>query len=175
MGSLASPYGGIVSEADTTGAADAADAAAEASGRPQEAVRVAQIIKALIPTLAGSETRRALVEELHTLLSRVSETGDKDLQRATARAFADAKGPQALYEMENSMRGNWYQDAENGTMSRISKIFALPGAVCKAAINHRRCSNDKQAAAMMCCAEGGDCCWAATSNPPPRTPEVAVN
>ena len=93
----------------------------------------------------------------------------------SAFAFADAKGAQALYEMENSMRGNWYQDAENGTMSRISKIFALPGAVCKAAINHRRCSNDKQAAAMMCCAEGGDCCWAATSNPPPRTPEVAAN
>ena len=139
--------------------AAAADGAAEAAVASEEDRRVAQIIEGLKPTLAGSETRRVLVDELFTLLSRVSADGDKALQSATARAFADAKGPQVLYEIENSMRGNWYADAKNGTMSKITKIFQLKGAVCKSAINWRNSSHRQQAAAAMC-TPGAECCWA---------------
>ena len=104
-----------------------------------------------------------MVEELHVLLSHVSETGSRPVQRATARAFAEAKGPQVLWEIENSMRGNWVSDAKNGTMSKISKIFELPGAVCKAAINYRKRNVNKQVATMCTpdCDPDDECCWAA--------------
>jgi len=149
------------------GASDAAAAAVvdlvEADVTPSEDERVKQIVEVLKPTLAGSELRRALVEQLHELLSTVSQTGSDAVQSATARAFADAKGPQVLWEMESSMRGNWVADAKNGTMSRISKIFELPGAVCKAAINYRKRNGNKQAAAMCTfgCSPDDECCWAA--------------
>ena len=120
--------------------------------------RVAPIIAALTPTLAGSETRRALVEELHTLLSGVSESGSKALQSATARAFAQAKAAEVLTQIEHSMRGNWHIDAKNGTMSRITKIFELPSAVCRNDINYRNKShNDQVDQAKADCDVG--CCF----------------
>ena len=166
LGGAMEPDGNSAMSKDA-GVADAAAAmvAPTVAGATREVVRVAQIIEALKPTLAGSETRRALVEELHTILSHVSETGSDSLQRMTARAFADAKGPQVLWEIENSMRGNWVNDAKNGTMSKISKIFELPGAVCKAAINYRKHNANKQVAAMCtpdCNPDDDDCCWASS-------------
>lgn len=177
-GSLASADRSVFGEGTDAGANARAEGAAvgvgsaakgmEAGVAPLDddecvAEEVAKIIEALKPTLAGSETRRARVEELHALLSRVSKTNSKQVQKATARSFAQAKGPQVLWEIENSMRGNWVADAKNGTMSKISKIFELPGAVCKAAMNHRKLNSSKQGATMCtpACTPDDDCCWAA--------------
>jgi len=145
------------------GAGNAAEV--EADDTPPEATRVAEIIQTLIPTLAGSEERRVLVEELHALLSCVSESGSKPVQRATARAFTDAKGAQVLYDIETLMRGNWRADAKNGTLSKISRIFELPGAICKNAAQQRNKSHSDQSAqaAANCTA---DCCWGAADEPP---------
>ena len=97
--------------------------------------RVAPIIAALTPTLAGSETRRALVEELHTLLSGVSESGSKALQSATARAFAQAKAAEVLTQIEHSMRQlahrreEWHDEPDHEDLE-------LPSAVCRNDINY---------------------------------------
>ena len=130
--------------------------------QPPEAQRVAHFIAALKPTLAGSELRRALVEELHSLLSRVSETGAKPVQSATARAFADAEGPQVLIDIERSMRGQWHLDAKNGTLSRITKIFELPGAVCKASKHDRARTHSDQIEQSAAACTDKNCCWAAS-------------
>ena len=132
---------------------------------------MAQIIHALIPTLAGTEERRALVDELYTLLSRVSESGSKREQRATARAFNAAKGPQVLYDIETLMNGNWRADAKNGTLSKISRIFELKGAICKSAVQRRNRSHSEQSAqaAANCAAE---CCISIGEEDPAFCPRV---
>ena len=111
----------------------------------------------LTPTLAGSETRRALVEELHTLLSGVSERLEGFAERDSTRV-CPGQAAEVLTQIEHSMRGNWHIDAKNGTMSRITKIFELPSAVCRNDINYRNKShNDQVDQAKADCDVG--CCF----------------
>jgi len=153
--------GGVGGDADGGGADGGGGAGGDGSGggadsggdaAVAEDERVVELLDALRPTLAGSEARRALVEELHALLARVAEEGSKQLQRVTVRAFVDAEGPEILYEMESSMRGNWMADAKNGTLSNLSKISRLPGAIGRAVYNYRGMHDrNKQAAADRTC------------------------
>ena len=76
--------------------------------------RVTLLLHRLRPTTAGSEERKLIVAALLALLETVTESGSKQVQKATARAFVDAEGPELLYSMESSMGGNWMADAKNG-------------------------------------------------------------
>jgi len=89
---------------------------------PEE--RVAPLLDELRTTMAGSETRRLLVIELSELLT--AEAGNKRV----ANEFLDAEGPEVVYDISSSMRGNWMADAKNGTMSRRSSRVRVPSWQC---------------------------------------------
>ena len=44
--------------------------------------------------------------------------------------FLDAEGPEVVYDISSSMRGNWMADAKNGTMSRRSSRVRVPSWQC---------------------------------------------
>ena len=119
-------------ELDTSKAAKsevtAAEPAPDATLAKSRTERLVPLLDELKDTMAGSETRRVLVQELHEILEQASALKPKE-QRKVARVFADGDGPEICYEIESCMRGDWVRDAKNGTMSAISKISRLPGPI----------------------------------------------
>lgn len=110
---------------------------------PEERVRV--ILSQLRPTLAGSKERQQLVLELHTILQNLPQEKPR-VQVATSLAFVDAEGPEIMYDMESSMRGDWLTDAKNGTMRNISNIRSLEGHIGTACATYRSMLEDRRAA-----------------------------
>lgn len=115
---------------DDTGATEATEATALAA-------RVEDALGKLRPTEAGSEARRALALELLSTLQSATELRSSKQQRRVARAFVDNEGPELVYAMESSMRGNWMADAKNGTMRTLTAISQLPGPIGKAMATYR--------------------------------------
>ena len=93
---------------------------------PEE--RVAPLLDELRTTLAGSETRRLLVIELSELLT--AEAANKRV----VNEFLDAEGPEVVYDISSSMRGNWMADGKNGTMSRRSSRVRVPSWQCHSSL-----------------------------------------
>ena len=128
-------------------------------GAPPEdrAALVEGLVEALRATMAGSEARRDLIR---TLLAVLRTPSSRRQAKAVARAFVGAEGPEVLHDIESCMRGDWIRDAKNGTLSAISDISKLPGAVGTALAGYRAQKEyNKQAAANGAC-----------SHPEHRTP-----
>mmetsp|Transcript_50147 Transcript_50147/g.166047 ORF Transcript_50147/g.166047 Transcript_50147/m.166047 type:complete len:258 (-) Transcript_50147:62-835(-) len=116
--------------------------AAEAGAAADPAARVATLLEVLRASRAGSEERRAAVEELLALLKAHGSS------RSVVNALVDGEGPQTLYAIENSMQGDWHTDARNGTLTRIGEIVRLSGPVGLAVSRYRAMSTRKVEAAV---------------------------
>jgi len=90
--------------------------------------RVAPLLDELRTTMAGSDTRRLLVVELSELLT--TGAGNKRV----VSEFLDAEGPEVVYDISSSMRGNWMADAKNGTMSRRCRRVKVPSWQCHSSL-----------------------------------------
>jgi hypothetical protein len=153
-------------DAAATGAEDAApqsapQSAAELAEIAERAVlaaapaRVAELLSRLRETEAGTPARKELVEGLLDTL-RVSAAAEKPLQRRVARAFVDESGPEILYSIESCMRGDWREDAKNGTLRAVSEVRKLPGLIGAAFSSYRGVAEaNKQSAAERRCAHAG--------------------
>lgn len=101
------------------------------------AARVEDVLAKLRPTEAGSEARRVQALDLLSALRAATDLRSSKLQRRVARAFVDNEGPELVYAMESSMRGNWMVDAKNGTMRTLTAVSQLSGPIGKAMATYR--------------------------------------
>lgn len=101
------------------------------------AARVEDVLAKLRPTEAGSEARRVQALDLLSALRAATDLRSSKLQRRVARAFVDNEGPELVYAMESSMRGNWMADAKNGTMRTLTAVSQLSGPIGKAMATYR--------------------------------------
>ena len=105
-------------------------------------MRVESALETLRSAPAGSEERRQAVEDLQSELVAADSAPTKEARPVLA-AFNDGDGPRLLYEIENSMTGNWMCDAKNGTLQRVSSISTLPGPVGVAFARYRGMATQK--------------------------------